>query len=225
MLFARTPTAIPAVAGPVRARVLETRVDYEQLAAFTVGERKQSEREVMAVVNAAANEVCSPARELVAPNRNVEASLRKVRSPTREVVACERKVVVLEASSGSWLGVSVINPHGKPPFAALPYIEATGTAPPYRECRLCDELTRPGTALLLGTVEAVAHLAGCLHAPPAVSAWVLPENRASHHMFDAVDFKRLRAEDVCCPQDVRVREGGRPLELQLPSSVYISPFD
>jgi len=203
VLIVRTPTSIPILAGPVRPRILESTSDYEHLAEFTVGEEKQSEREVMTVVKAAVEEVASPAPKAV---------------PVRRVVA-------LEATSGSWVGVSVVRPRGKPPFAGIPYIEAIGTARGYRKCRLCDELTRPGTALLLGTVEAVSHLAGCPQAPPAMSAWVLPWNKSSHLMFDAVGFERRLAGEVGCLQDVRVREAGRRLTPQLPSAVYRSLTD
>jgi hypothetical protein len=201
VLFARTSTSIPSVIGPVRPRILESAVDYEHLGEFTVGEATQSEREVMTVVKAAVNE---------GPGRVTEGE------------GSVRKVVALETAYGSWLGVSVVSPCGKPPFAGIPYIEAIGTAPPYRECRLCDEVTRPGTALLFGTVEALGYLTGSPQAPPAMSAWVLPTNRSSHYMFDAGGFKRLRGEDVGCPQDVRLRDAGKLLEPRLASSVYMT---
>jgi hypothetical protein len=219
MLITRTPTAIPAVVGPVRGRILDTRADYERLAEFSVGDRKQSEREVMAVVEMALDEVEASAPEIVLAERTAPA--QEPSSQASEVVTTARKVVALEATSGSWLGVSIINPFGKVPFVGLPYIEAIGTACGYRESRLCDELTRPGTALLLATVEAVAYLNGSPQAPPPMSAWVLPNNRASHYMFDAVGFNHILAHEANCPQDVRLRGATTQLEPRLPMSVYL----
>jgi hypothetical protein len=189
------------VVGPVRPRILESRADCERLSEFRVGEEKRSEREVTKVVKLAVDEMARSAAE----GR-----------------AAVRTTVALEAESSSWVGVSVINPLGNDPYPGIAYIEGIGTACGYRECRLSDELTRPGTALILGTVEAVAHLAGVgREALPAMSAWVLPTNRPSRYMFAAGGFVRLLAQDVGCPQEVWLRRPGERLKLLLPASVYI----
>src|SRR6202030_2121956 len=114
MLIARTATSIPCVTGPVRVRMLRTRTDYELLSQFTVGDETRSEREVMTVVKSAVNEVSE--RKIIVSARSSEIARSERGSRSREVLAAVRKVVVLEATSGSWLGVSVLSPRGKAPF-------------------------------------------------------------------------------------------------------------
>lgn len=106
------------------------------------------------------------------------------------------------------------------PYPGIPYLEAIATARPYRHCRLSDELTRPGTALLRGVLEMTAQLTGTPSTPPAISAWVLPGNRPSQLMFTAGEFERLLAQNLGLPQDVWLRQAGK-LPATLGPSVYL----